>query len=89
VPAVFAAVGGAHFLPYGWLHRTRLYIVLGLVISLGSFLLTILLREAAFPFVALFWSVALWAAALVLWQTVVRPQKAAEKRADQAAGAKP
>src|SRR6476620_8105334 len=36
VPATFAAVGGAHFLPYVWLHRTRIYLVLALAVSLGS-----------------------------------------------------
>jgi hypothetical protein len=54
VPAVFAAIGGGHFLPYAWLHRTRLYIVLGVAIALGSLLLTALLGTAAFPYVPLF-----------------------------------
>jgi hypothetical protein len=66
VPAVFAAIGGGHFLPYAWLHRTRLYIVLGVAISMGSLLLTAVVGTAAFPYVPLFWSACLWAAALVL-----------------------
>jgi hypothetical protein len=69
VPAAFAAIGGGHFLPYAWLHRTRLYIVLGVAVSLGSLLLTILLREAAFPYIPLFWSASYGAAALILWRT--------------------
>ena len=31
VPAAFAAIGGGHFLPYAWLHRTRLYVALGVL----------------------------------------------------------
>jgi hypothetical protein len=72
VPAVFAAIGGGHFLPYAWLHRTRLYIVLGVAISLGSLLLTALLGTAAFPYVPLFWSACLWTAALLLRDDVGR-----------------
>jgi hypothetical protein len=66
VPAVFAAIGGGHFLPYAWLHRTRLYVALGVAISLGSLLLTALLGAGAFPYVPLFWSACLWTAALLL-----------------------
>lgn len=69
VPAIFAAIGGGHFLPYAWLHRTRVYIVLGVVVSLGSFLLMVMFRAEAFPFVPLFWSACYWLTALVLART--------------------
>lgn len=39
VPVVLAAVGGAHFLPYAWLHRTRIYIGFAVAVSLGAFAL--------------------------------------------------
>lgn len=48
VPAVFAAIVGAHLLPYAWLHKSRLYIVLGLLISFVPYLLAMLLRETSF-----------------------------------------
>jgi hypothetical protein len=48
VPAVFAAIVGAHLLPYAWLHKSHLYIVLGLMISLVPYLLAMLLRETSF-----------------------------------------
>jgi hypothetical protein len=66
VPAAFAAIGGGHFLPYAWLHRTPVYLGLGVAISLGSALLMALLGEAAFPYIPLFWSACLWGAAFVL-----------------------
>ena len=56
VPAAFAAVGGAHFLPYAWLQRTPVYIVLGIAISAGSCVITAMLREQAFAPVLLFMS---------------------------------
>jgi hypothetical protein len=70
VPTVFAAIGGGHFLPYTWLHRTWLYAVLGVVVSVGSFGLTAVLGEAAFRYVPLFWSACFWIAALALWRTM-------------------
>lgn len=66
VPAVFGAIGGGHFLPYAWLHRTRIYIVLGIIVSLGSFALMMIWGEAAFPYVPLFWGATYWVFAGVL-----------------------
>jgi hypothetical protein len=37
VPVAFAAVVAAHFLPFGWLYRTPVYVVLGVVLSAGVF----------------------------------------------------
>lgn len=48
VPAVFAAIVGAHLLPYAWLHKSSLYIALGLTISLVSYLMAAILHEASF-----------------------------------------
>jgi hypothetical protein len=55
VPATFAAIGGAHFLPYVWLHRTRIYLFLGLAISLGSWGVTIGFGEDAYRLVLIWW----------------------------------
>jgi hypothetical protein len=47
VPVAFAAIAGAHFLPYQWIYRTKVYGILGVVVSLGSFLLAIALKRRA------------------------------------------
>ncbi len=60
VPVVLAAVGGGHFLPYAWLHRTRLYLVLGTAVSVGAFALQITLRSDAFPYVLFYMSFVYW-----------------------------
>ena len=70
VPTVFAAIVGGHFLPYTWLHRTWLYALLGVVVSVGSLGLTAVWGEAAFHYVPLFWSGCFWIAALALWRLV-------------------
>ncbi len=54
IPVVLAGVGGMHFLPYAWLHRTRLYAVLGGVIALGAFALQLFLGPLAFNVILFF-----------------------------------
>ncbi len=38
-PVAFAAVGGAHFLPYTWLQRTPIYGALAVVVAVSPYLL--------------------------------------------------
>ncbi len=72
VPAVFAAIGGGHFLPYAWVHRTRIYLVLAVTVSLGSALMTGIWGASTFPYVPLMWGVSLWLAVLLLWRSARR-----------------
>ena len=53
IPVVMAGLGGVHFLPYSWLHRTRIYIWLGVAIAIGSFLLILGLKMTAYAFILL------------------------------------
>lgn len=69
VPAAFAAVGGGHFLPYAWLQRTRVYIVLAVVVSVGALLITGMLREQAFAPVLLFMTACYWTSAAMILRT--------------------
>lgn len=68
VPATFAAIGGAHFLPYVWLHRTRIYLFLALAISLGSWAITLAGGDSAYRFVMIWWPVCLFTGAALLWR---------------------
>lgn len=72
VPAVLAAIGGGHFLPYAWLHRTQLYAVLGVVIAAGAFVIQLLLRAAAFPYILLFVGVIYWIMAPLVYKHAAR-----------------
>jgi hypothetical protein len=40
-PVAFAAIVGAHFLPYQWLYQTRIYGVLAIIVAVGSYALAI------------------------------------------------
>lgn len=77
VPAGMAALGGGHFLPYAWLQRTRAYLVLGGVVSVGSCAMAFWLREATVP-----WTLLFVAAAYGTTAVVVRRRAAALVRRD-------
>ncbi|MGQ0552832.1 MAG: DUF7010 family protein [Planctomycetota bacterium] len=47
VPVAFASIVGAHFLPFQWVYRTRIYGVLGVAVSLGAFALAVLAEDQA------------------------------------------
>ena len=72
VPAVLAAIGGGHFLPYAWLHRTPLYTALGVAISIGAFVLQVVLRAAAFPYILLYVAVVYWIMAPLVYRHAAR-----------------
>lgn len=79
VPVVLAAIGGAHFLPYAWLHRTRIYAGFAVAVSIGAFVLQILLRSEAFPYILLFMSASYWLTAPLVYRhagQIVREAKA-------------
>jgi hypothetical protein len=47
VPVALAAVVGAHFLPFQWVYRTRLYGWLGVTVAVGPFALAVVSGERA------------------------------------------
>ena len=71
VPAVFAAIVGAHFLPYAWLQQTRVYVVLSVDVSVGSWVIMALLGEDGYRIVPWFVGGSLLVGAVVL--LTVRP----------------
>lgn len=68
IPVMMAGLGGVHFLPYSWLHRTRIYTGLAVLIAVGSFLLVLVLQTSAYSFILLLVGLSYWAASpLVYW----------------------
>jgi hypothetical protein len=77
VPLAMASIGGGHFLPYGWLQRTRAYVVLGIAVAVGAYAIQIALGAQAFPWVLLFMSACYWVTAPVVYRRArhaLRPQ---------------
>ncbi len=64
VPVAFAAIVGAHFLPFQWIYRTRLYGLLGVVVAVGPFVLAVLFDEKAMHYTGFFVGGALLVGAL-------------------------
>jgi len=72
IPIVMAGLGGVHFMPYGWLHRTRIYVALAVVISIGAFALVIGLKTQANAYILLFVGVVYWVAAPLVYRHAKR-----------------
>ena len=54
LPVAFAAVVGAHFLPFHWIYRTPVYSVLGIVVAVGPYVLAAVYRERALHYTGFF-----------------------------------
>jgi len=63
IPVIMAGLGGVHFLPYTWLHRTKLYTALAVAVSFGAFGLQLLLGPLAFHINLLYVGAVYWLAA--------------------------
>ncbi len=63
-PVVFAALLGAHFLPYQWLHRTRVYGVLAVVVSVGAYVVAIVAGTLSVHYTGFFVGAALLVASV-------------------------
>ena len=72
VPFVLASLGGVHFLPYAWLHRTSVYIVFAIATSMGAFMLQLILGSAAFSYILLYTAVAYWVTAPLVYKHAYR-----------------
>jgi len=77
IPVALAALGGVHFLPYAWLHRTRIYTILGIVLSLGAFAIQVALAANAFSYILLFVAVVYAVAAPLVYRHAARLVKEA------------
>lgn len=66
VPATFASIGGAHFLPYVWLHRSRVYLFVALVVSIGSWAIMLIGGDEAYRAVLVLWPLTYLVAGVVL-----------------------
>lgn len=72
IPVMLAGLGGVHFLPYAWLHRTRLYAILAGVVALGAFGFQLVLGSAAFHVNLLFVGVVYWLLAPAVYRHAAR-----------------
>jgi hypothetical protein len=72
IPLALASLGGVHFLPYAWLHRTRIYAIFAVAVSIGAFLIQIFLGSNAFSFVLVYIAVVYWVTAPLVYRSAAR-----------------
>jgi hypothetical protein len=68
IPVVLASLGGVHFFPYAWLHRTRAYMALGGIIAVGAFVLQIVFGADAFHYNLFLVAIAYWVAVPLVYR---------------------
>ncbi len=68
IPICLAGLAGVHLLPYGWLQRTSIYIGLAIFVSVGSFLIVVVFKTAAYELILLLIGIAYLAVAPFVYQ---------------------
>lgn len=68
IPVVMAGLGGVHFLPYAWLHRTRIYAVLAALVSIGSFALLLVFQSKSYEYILFFVGAVYWIAVPLVYR---------------------
>jgi hypothetical protein len=76
LPLALASLGGVHFLPYAWLHRTNLYVYFAVAVSIGAFAIQLCLAAKAFSLVLLYVAVVYWLAVPLVYRHAKRLIKA-------------
>jgi hypothetical protein len=66
VPLVLASLGGIHFLPYAWLQRSRVYIYLAVAVSVGAYVIQVILPANEFSVILFYVALLYWAGAILV-----------------------
>jgi hypothetical protein len=77
IPLALASLGGVHFLPYAWLHRTRIYIYFAVAVSIGAFVIQVLFASYAFSYILLYVALVYWMTAPLVYRHAAGLIKAA------------
>jgi hypothetical protein len=76
LPVAFAALVGAHFLPYAWIQRIPAYIGLAITVGVGPYVLMLVFREDSFHYTSFFVGAVLLVFSLVIRAGARRPMPA-------------
>jgi hypothetical protein len=77
LPLALASLGGVHFLPYAWLHRTRIYMFFAFAVSIGAFAIQLLFGSNAFSYILVYIAVVYWVTAPLVYRNAARLVKEA------------
>ncbi len=68
----YAIITGAHFFPYAWLYRAKIYAIMAGLISVGSFLMAINISQENMFYVPLFTAIMLIITGIALYANLQR-----------------
>lgn len=63
IPLALASLGGVHFMPYAWLHRTRVYVWFAVAVSMGGFAIQLVMKSSSFSIILFYMAVVYWVTA--------------------------
>jgi hypothetical protein len=72
VPLVLASLGGVHFLPYAWLQRSRVYIYLAVAVSVGAYVIQVILPANEFTVILFYVALLYWVGAILVYRKAAR-----------------
>jgi hypothetical protein len=72
IPLVLASLGGIHFLPYAWPQRSRAYIHLAVAVSVGAYVIQVILPTHEFTVILFYVALLYWAGAIVVYRKAAR-----------------
>jgi hypothetical protein len=72
VPLVLASLGGVHFLPYAWLQRNRVYVYLAVAVSVGAYVIQVILPARESTVILLYVALLYWAGAILVYRKAAR-----------------
>ena len=68
VPLVLASLGGVHFLPYAWLQRSRVYVYLAVAVSVGAYVIQVILPANESTVILFYVALLYWASAILVYR---------------------
>ena len=68
VPLVLASLGGVHFLPYAWLQRSHVYIYLAVAVSVGAYVIQVILPANEFTVILCYVALLYWVGAILVYR---------------------
>jgi hypothetical protein len=72
VPLVLSSLAGVHFMPYAWLQRNRVYLYLAVAVSIGAYVIQVVLPSNEFMAILLYVALLYWVGAIIVYRGAAR-----------------
>jgi hypothetical protein len=68
IPLALASLGGVHFMPYAWVHNSKIYIYLAVAVSIGAYVIQSVLATNDFEAILLWVAMVYFVAAVPIYK---------------------